>query len=55
LIHWEPNVVADAQGNTIIKFFNRDIAGKVLVICEGVSINGEGIIGQNETSYDIVE
>ena len=55
LIHWEPNVVTDAQGNATIKFFNGDISGKVLVICEGISIIGDGIIGQSETTYDIVE
>lgn len=54
LIHWEPNIVTDAKGNATVKFFNGDIAGKVLVICEGISIVGDGI-GRDEISYDIVE
>lgn len=54
LIYWAPNIVTDAEGNATMKFFNGDIAGKVMVICEGISILGDGI-GQGEISYDIIE
>ncbi len=54
LIHWAPNIVTDAEGNASVKFFNGDIAGKVMVICEGISIFGNGI-GRGAISYDIVE
>lgn len=54
LIHWAPNISTDTQGNATVKFFNGDITGKVMVICEGISILGDGI-GQGEISYDIIE
>lgn len=54
VLHWEPNVITDTYGNATVKFFNGDIAGKVLVICEGISIAGEGL-GRTETAYDIIE
>lgn len=54
LIHWAPNIVTDNQGKATVKFFNGDISGEVLVICEGISINGDGI-GQGEVTYDIIE
>ncbi len=54
LIHWAPNIVTDAEGNATVKFFNGDIAGKVMVICEGISIVGDGV-GRGEIIYDIVE
>ncbi len=54
LIHWQPNIRTDAQGNATVKFFNGDITGKVLIICEGIG-SGEGGIGRGEISYDIIE
>jgi hypothetical protein len=54
LIHWEPSIITDAKGNATVKFFNGDIAGRVLVICEGISITGDGI-GRDETFYEIIE
>lgn len=54
LIHWQPNSRTDAQGNATVRFFNGDITGKVLIICEGIG-SGEGGIGRGEISYDIIE
>jgi len=54
LIHWTPNIITDAEGNATVKFYNGDISGKVLVICEGISINIDGI-GRGEATYDIIE
>jgi len=54
LVHWQPNIKTDAQGNATVKFFNGDISGKVLIICEGNG-RGEGGIGRSEISYDVIE
>lgn len=54
LIHWQPDIRTDAQGNATVKFFNGDITGEVLIICEGIGIHGGGI-GRGEISYDVVE
>lgn len=54
LIHWASNIVTDAQGNATVKFFNGDIAEKVLIICEGIEIRGGGV-GRGEVVYDVIE
>lgn len=54
LVHWEPNIRTDTQGNATVKFFNGDIAEKVLIICEGIGLSGGGI-GRGEITYDIIE
>lgn len=54
LIHWAPNIITDAQGNATVKFYNGDIASKVMILCEGISISEDGI-GHGEKFYDIME
>lgn len=54
LIHWVPNIITDTKGNATIKFFNGDVAEKVLVICEGISFT-KGAVGQSDLSYEVVE
>ncbi len=54
LIHWVPNIITDTKGNAEINFFNGDIVGQVLVICEGISI-AKGAVGQSNMSYEIIE
>ncbi len=54
LIHWQPDIRTDDEGKAIVKFYNGDITGEVLIICEGVGITQEGI-GRSEISYDVVE
>lgn len=37
---WNPNLITDSQGNQKLSFYNSDIAGKYLVVIQGISQNG---------------
>ncbi|WP_139955748.1 hypothetical protein [Flavicella sediminum] len=49
VIHWAPNIVTDAEGNTKIEFYNGDTLGEMLVIIEAITENGK--LGYAETTY----
>ncbi len=51
LIHWAPNVQADSTGRSTVSFYNADITGKMLVIAEAISPNGE--IGYQQLIFDV--
>jgi len=44
-IHWEPNVVTDAQGKANVSFYTADIPGSYTVTIEGSNMNG--VIGSS--------
>ncbi|MBW4891902.1 carboxypeptidase regulatory-like domain-containing protein [Mucilaginibacter sp. HMF5004] len=39
-IHWEPNIITDANGEATVSFYNADPKTKVRVVVEGVSTTG---------------
>lgn len=51
LIHWEPILKTDSLGNASTCFYNADNVGKMTVVVEAVSENGE--IGYQEIEYEI--
>ena len=51
LVHWEPVLKTNSLGNTSATFYNADIPGKMMVIVEVISENGE--VGYQEIEYAI--
>ncbi|MCG2615353.1 hypothetical protein LZZ85_13720 [Terrimonas sp. NA20] len=51
LIHWAPNVQTDSTGRTSVSFYNADLTGKMLVIAEAISPNGE--VGYQQLTFDV--
>ncbi len=51
LLHWKPNIItnSDGQGKTI--FYNGDLTGKMVLICEGITSNGK--VGYSELFYEV--
>ncbi|MBW4891903.1 hypothetical protein KXQ82_19420 [Mucilaginibacter sp. HMF5004] len=44
-IHWEPNIITDANGEATISFYNADPKTKVRVVAEGVKASGGSVTG----------
>ena len=53
LVHWEPEILVDGLGNASTSFYNADNKGKIQVVVEAISENGE--IGYQEIFYDVVQ
>lgn len=53
VVHWEPNVTTDLEGNAQVEFYNDDNTGDMLVIVEGITSDGK--IGYYETTYRVDE
>ncbi|MET0462997.1 MAG: hypothetical protein ABW007_07580 [Chitinophagaceae bacterium] len=51
LIHWAPNVQTDSTGRASVSFYNADLTGKMLVIAEAISPNGE--VGYQQLTFDV--
>ena len=51
LLYWKPNMVTDRIGEAKTTFFNSDSTGKMVLICEGITVNGK--IGYSELFYDV--
>ena len=51
LIHWDPVLETDSLGNASASYYNADHVGKMMVVVEAVSENGE--IGYQEMEYAI--
>jgi len=51
LLHWEPNLLTNSQGQASTSFFNGDLTGKMLIICEGITSTGK--VGYTELFYDV--
>lgn len=39
-IHWEPNIITDAEGKARISFYSADLPGQYSVVLEGSNMNG---------------
>lgn len=53
LLHWEPNIITNENGMATVKFYNGDISDKMLVFCEGITVDGK--VGFSSVDYTIVE
>ncbi|WP_340063193.1 hypothetical protein [Ascidiimonas aurantiaca] len=51
LLYWKPDIITDRSGKTKTTFFNSDVTGKMVLICEGITINGK--VGYSEWFYDV--
>ena len=51
LLYWNPNIITDSTGKAKTTFFNSDTTGKMVLICEGITINGK--VGYSEWFYDV--
>lgn len=51
LIHWEPELRTDSLGRASVSFYNADNIGKMVVVVEAITKNGE--IGYKEVEYEI--
>jgi hypothetical protein len=48
---WNPTLSTDLQGNQKVSFYNSDIAGKYLVVIQGLSQNG--VPGFSQTYFEV--
>ena len=39
-IHWEPNIITDAEGKATISFYTADLPGHYTIVLEGADMNG---------------
>ena len=53
LLHWQPNIVTDSNGESNITFYTDDSSGKKLLICEGITDDGR--VGYADITYEVVE
>jgi hypothetical protein len=51
LLHWQPVLKSDTTGKTSLTFYNSDNTGRIKVIVEAISENGE--IGYEELFYEV--
>ncbi len=51
LLYWKPNIPINDTGQANTVFFNSDIRGKMVLICEGITANGK--IGYSELIYEV--
>ncbi|HDZ15115.1 hypothetical protein LCGC14_0433760 [marine sediment metagenome] len=51
LLYWHPTIVTDSNGQAKTTFFNSDISGKMVLICEGITLSGK--IGYSEVFYEV--
>lgn len=50
-IHWEPNIITDAEGRAVISFYTADLPGHYTIVLEGADMNGR--IGMERKSMEI--
>jgi hypothetical protein len=51
LLYWKSNIITDRNGKATVTFFNGDLIGKKVLICEGITSNGK--IGYSEVFYKV--
>ncbi len=51
LLHWKPKIVTNSNGLAKTSFFNGDLTGKMVLICEGITSNGK--VGYSELFYEV--
>ncbi|MCR9226800.1 MAG: hypothetical protein NXH90_05235 [Flavobacteriaceae bacterium] len=51
LLYWKPDIVTNSRGKAKTTFFNSDLTGKMVIICEGISLTGK--VGYYELIYEV--
>ena len=51
VLHWSPQIKTDSAGHFTTSFYNADVAGKMLVVVEAISDDGQ--IGYQEMIYEV--
>ncbi len=51
LLYWKPNIITNSNGQAKTTFFNGDLTGKMVLICEGITSNGK--VGYSELFYEV--
>jgi hypothetical protein len=52
LLYWKPNIATDKiTGKAITTFFNSDLKGKMVIICEGITADGK--VGYSNLTYEV--
>ena len=51
LLYWKPDVVTNSEGKAKTSFFNSDLTGKMVIICEGITLSGK--VGYSELVYEV--
>ena len=51
LLYWKPNIVTNSEGLAKTTFFNGDLTGKMVIICEGITSNGK--VGYSELFFEV--
>ncbi|QLG45296.1 hypothetical protein [Costertonia aggregata] len=51
LLSWKPNIITGKNGQAKTAFFNSDISGKIVLICEGITFAGK--VGYSELFYEV--
>jgi hypothetical protein len=52
LVHWQPQIETDKEGKAKTLFYNADNTGKMQVVVEAISKNGQ--IGYKQIFYDVM-
>jgi hypothetical protein len=52
LLHWEPNVRADKNGEALVRFYTGDVKGRFVIKVVGLSDKGEILNAENEIYID---
>ena len=50
ILYWKPNILTNNEGFAKTTFFNSDLTGKMVIICEGITSNGK--VGYSELFYE---
>jgi hypothetical protein len=53
LVHWQPLIETDENGEAQFTFFNADLATTIDLKVEGISLNGTPGLGRN--SYTVIK
>lgn len=51
LLHWKPDIITNREGKAETTFFNSDLTGKMVIICEGISTTGK--VGYAQIVYRV--
>jgi len=51
VVHWDPEIITDASGDTVVSYFNSDVSGDMLIIVE--AIDEKGRVGYQTLTYKV--
>ena len=51
LLHWTPNLSTDQKGQAELTYFNSDLTGSMVILCEGITSSGK--VGYSELFYTV--